>query len=131
SGRYNPCPKLVELNTVEKRNSLGDCPVFQTKVSWVCVAVLASHLVFCRFEDILLGIELRQSSQRRRMRSTQFFGGVVLKPSTIQISKGHLAMDVRKRLPSGCRLNPATLSVEAGRSTGARNFSAPVFTFTE
>ena len=40
----------------------------------------------------------------------------------------HLAMDVRKRLPSGCRLNPATPSVDAGRSKGASIFSAPVFT---
>jgi len=31
------------------------------------------------------------------------------------MSYGHLAMDVRKRLPSGCRLNPATPSVDAGR----------------
>src|SRR5258708_38774374 len=44
------------------------------------------------------------------------------------MSYGHLAMDVRKGLPSGCRLNPATPSVDAGRSKGASIFSAPVFT---
>ena len=61
-------------------------------------------------------------------RSSHVFGPGGSKPSSIQISYGHLAMEVRKRLPSGCRLNPAIWLTDGGRSSGASILSAPVLT---
>src|SRR5579859_8059647 len=58
------------------------------------------------------------SRRYRNNRSSQVFGLGGSKPSSIQISYGHFAMDVRKCLPSGCRLNPAMLAVYTGKSSG-------------
>ena len=49
-------------------------------------------------------------------------------PSSIHMSKGHLAIEVAKRVPSGCMLKPRTALVVSGRSTLASSFDAPVAT---
>ena len=61
---------------------------------------------------------------RRANRSTQVFALGGSKPSSIQISYGRFARDVRKCRPSGCRLNPQCSRCKrenpAGRVAGQR-----------